>query len=147
MPQNPPENFPRLTPLVFYNDVATALDWLAKSFGFEKRVVMPGPDGSIIHAEMQLKDAVIMLGPPSDERQTKSAADLPAVNQSLYIYVDNVDAHCQQARAAGATITSEPEDQFWGDRIYNARDGEGHHWCFAQHVKEVAPEDMKPPGA
>jgi PhnB protein len=68
-----------------------------------------------MHAEMQLKDAVIMMGPPSDERETKSAADLPAVSQSLYVYVDDVDAHCRQARAAGATITSEPEDQFWGD--------------------------------
>ena len=145
MVKNPPENFPRLSPLLFYNDIPAALDWLAKSFGLERRNAIPGPDGSIMHAEMQLKDAVIMMGPPSEDRSTRSAADLPAVNQSLYLYVDDVDAHFQQARAAGATIVSEPEDMFWGDRIYNARDSEGHHWCLAQAVKAVAPEDMKPP--
>jgi PhnB protein len=106
MPQNPPENFPRLTPLVFYNDVATALDWLAKSFGFEKRVVMPGPDGSIMHAEMQLKDAVIMMGPPSDERETKSAADLPAVSQSLY--VPGRRSRRSPKTSSGATASTTP---------------------------------------
>ncbi|MEN8181292.1 MAG: VOC family protein [Myxococcota bacterium] len=147
MVKNPPDGMPRLIPFLFYDDLAAALDWLAKAFGFEPRMSMPGPDGKIMHAEMQLRDAVIMMGPASDERQARSPSRLPAVNQSLYIYVDDVDAHFQQAKAAGARIMSEPEDMFWGDRMYYAQDSEGHHWNFAQHVKQVAPEDMKPPGA
>lgn len=143
-PQNPPEGMPRMTPLLYYRDLAPALDWLAKAFGFETRSKMPGPDGVIVHAEMELGDAVIMMGPPSDEENTRSPKDLPAVSQSLYVYVNDVDAHFANAKAQGATITLEPEYKFWGDRMYSAIDFEGHHWNFAQHVKEVAPEDMHP---
>ena len=60
-------------------------------------------------------------------------------------YVDDVDAHYAQATGAGATIISELEDKFYGDRIYTATDTEGHHWHFATHTKDVAPEDMVPP--
>ena len=147
MPQNPPEGFPRLVPHLFYNDLPAALEWLAKAFALEPRMSMPGPDGSIMHAEMSLEDAVIMMGPASVEVGARSPADLPAVNQSLYVYVDNVDAHFARAKASGAKIVSEPTDMFWGDRMYYAQDCEGHHWNFAQHVKDVAPEDMKPPSA
>lgn len=147
MPANPPEGMPRVIPYLFYNDLPAALDWLAKAFGLETRMSMPGPEGEIMHAEMQLRDAIIMMGPARDEQGSKSPADLPGVNQSLYMYVDDVDAHYQQAKGAGARIVSEPEDMFWGDRMYYAQDLEGHHWNFAEHVKEVAPEDMKPPGA
>ena len=146
MPANPPEGMPRLIPFLFYNDPRAALDWLAKAFALETRMTMPGPEGQIMHAEMQLKDAVIMMGPPSDEQASKSPADLPGVNQSLYLYVDDVNAHYQQAKAAVARIMSEPEDMFWGDRMYYAQDCEGHHGNCAQHLKDVAPEDMKPPG-
>ena len=68
------------------------------------------------------------------------------VHGDVYIYVDDVDAHYEQAKAAGAKITQEPADQFYGDRRYMAEDPEGQHWTFATHVKDVAPEDMQPPG-
>ncbi len=144
-PKSPPEGFPRLVPILFYDDLAGALDWLAKSFGFTIRMSLPGPDGKLVHAEMQHGDAVIMMGPVSDETGSKSPDALPGVNQSLYLYVDDVDAHFQHAKAAGAKIVSEPTDMFWGDRMYYAQDCEGHHWNFAQHTKDIAPEDMKPP--
>ncbi len=147
MPQNPPEGVPQIVPYLNYRDVAAALDWLAKSFGFEQQLTMPGPDGAIMHAEMTLGAGRVMMGAASDEQGTASPADLPKVNQSLYVYVDDVDAHCAKARAAGAEITQEPTDMFWGDRMYAALDGEGHHWTFATHLRDVAPEDLKPPGA
>ena len=65
MPTNPPENMPRITPNVYYDDLSAALDWLSKSFGFQTRMSMPGPDGAIVHAEMQLAEGVIMLSPTS----------------------------------------------------------------------------------
>ena len=143
MPANPPENMPRVTPYLYYQDVASALDWLARSFGLTERLRMPGPDGAITHTEMDCADGVVMLGRPSaDYRNPKS---LGQPTQSLYIYVDDVDKHFQRARESGATILEEPEDQFYGDRRYAAEDPEGHHWFFAQHVRDVAPEDMKPP--
>ncbi len=143
MPANPPENMPRLTPYLLYEDVAGALDWLAKTFGFRERMRLSGPDGTVNHAEMELAEGVVMMGcPGSDYRNPKRIGH---VTQELYVYVDDVDKHFDQAKRAGATIHEEPQDQFYGDRRYRAEDPEGHHWSFAQHVRDVAPEDMKRP--
>ena len=143
MPKNPPENMPRITPYLYYKDVGGALSWLAQAFGFQERMRMPGPGGDIMHAEMECADGVIMLGcPNADYRNPKG---LGQVTQGLYVFVDDVDKHFQHAKVSGATILAEPEDQFYGDRRYTAEDPEGHQWFFAQHVRDVAPEDMKPP--
>ena len=129
MPKNPPEGMPRITPYLFYNDVPAALEWLAKTFGFESRLTLPGADGSLMHAEMTLSDGVIMMGPPSDEQGSKSPKDLGAVNQSLFVYVDDLQAHYERAKGSGAKIVMEPVEMFWGDRVYSALDVEGHRWC------------------
>ena len=143
MPANPPANMPRITPYLYYEDVAKALGWLSQAFGFRERMRMPGPDGSIQHAELELADGVIMLGRPGpDYRNPKR---LGAVTQNIYVYVDDVDKHFERAKRAGARILQEPADQFYGDRRYGAVDPEGHEWYFATHVRDVAPEDMKPP--
>jgi len=145
--KNPPEGMPTICPYLYYRDVGAAIDWLRKAFGFEKRFAMPGPGGSVMHAELELGQGLIMLGPANEEHGSRSPSALGAVNQSLYVYVPDVVAHCARARNAGATILSEPVEMFWGDKFYSARDLEGHRWSFAQHVRDVAPEDMKPPGA
>ncbi len=143
MPANPPENMPRITPYLYYEDVASALDWLTRAFGFHERLRMPGPHGKITHAEMELAESVIMMGHPDPNYQNPKRTG--HVSQLVSVYVDDVDKHFEQAKGAGATILAEPEDQFYGDRRYLAEDLEGHHWNFAQHVRDVAPEDMKPP--
>jgi len=143
MPKDPPENTPRVTPYLYYQDVAAALRFLADAFGFREKLRMPGPDGKIAHAEMTLGDGLLMMGCPGAEyRNPKS---LGQTTQSLYVYVDDVDAHCARAKKAGARIVDEPADQFYGDRRYGAEDPEGHHWYFATHVRDVAPEDLKAP--
>ncbi len=145
MPKNPPEGMPRCTPYLYYQDVTAVLKWLADTFGLRQRFSLPGQDGSILHAEMGLDDAIIMLGAASAERQVQSPRDLGGVNQSLYIYVDDVDTHYEHSKAAGAMILMEPEEMFWGDRIYAVADLEGHQWTFAQHVKDIPPEKMQLP--
>jgi len=143
MPANPPENMPRITPYLLYEDVASALEWLARAFGLRERMRLPGPDGKVSHAEMELADGVVMMGcPGADYRNPRRTGH---VTQELYVYVDDVDKHFERANGAGATILEEPRDQFYGDRRYRAADPEGHHWCFAQHVRDVAPEDLKAP--
>jgi PhnB protein len=143
MPANPPENMPRITPDLLYEDVEAALAWLAKAFGLMERMRMPGPDGKIVHAEMELADGLVMMGCPGpDYRNPKR---LGQVTQNLYVFVDDVDKHFQHARESGAKILEEPVDQFYGDRRYSAEDPEGHQWFFATHVRDVSPEDMKPP--
>ena len=134
-PPTPPNGMPRIAPNVFYDDLAQALEWLEKAFGFEKRSALPGEDGSLIHAEMNVADSVIMLSPTKDNAAWKSPQSLGgAVTIGLYIYVDDVDAHFERARAAGASIAAEPETMFWGDRTYVAEDLEGHRWTFSQAV-------------
>jgi uncharacterized glyoxalase superfamily protein PhnB len=146
MLKNPPDGMPRVTPYVFYDDLPAALDWLAQAFGFETRMTLPGPDGKPMHAEMTTADGVIMMGPTGNMPTWKSPRALGGANtQGLFIYVEDVDAHFARARDAGATVLKEPEDQFWGDRMYTVTDPEGHGWSFAQHVRDVPPEEMVPP--
>lgn len=136
MPSDPPDDMPRITPNVFYDDPERALAWLEKSFGFETRSSIPGPDGAIMHAEMQVADSAFMLSPTAALEHWRSPQSLGgSVTQGLYVYVDDVDAHHERARAAGAKIEAEPEDMFWGDRTYVAADLEGHRWTFAQRVE------------
>jgi PhnB protein len=143
MPRNPPEDMPRISPYLLYEDVAGALEWLTRAFGLKERMRLPRPDGTVGHAEMELADGVIMMGNPGPEYRNPKR--LGAVTGSLYVYVDDVDKHFERAKGAGAKIREEPADQFYGDRRYGAEDPEGHHWFFAQRVRDVAPEDMKPP--
>jgi PhnB protein len=138
---NPPENMPRISPYLYYEDVAGALAWLSRAFGLSERVRMTGPDGSIAHAEMEFADGVVMMGRPGpDYRNPKH---LGGATQSLYLYTDEVDKHFRRAKEAGAKIVQEPTDQFYGDRSYGAEDPEGHVWYFAQHTREVTPEEMQ----
>ena len=143
MPKNPPEDMPRITPYLLYNDVDAALDFLTKAFGFKERMRLPGPDGKANHAEMALEDGVVMMGNPGGDYRNPKTVGQPT--HIIYVYVDDVDAHFERAKAAGATVLDEPEDQFYGDRRYAVDDLEGHRWNFAQRVKDVAPEDMTPP--
>jgi PhnB protein len=139
MPQNPPHGSPRIAPYLLYEDVAEALDWLGRAFGFHERLRYAGPDGTVTHAEMTLDDGLIMLGHPGPDYQ--SPKRLGHATQLVHVYVEDVDGHYERAREAGATIHAEPEDQAYGDRRYDAEDPEGHRWSFAEHVRDVAPDE------
>ncbi len=146
MPTNPPANMPRITSNVFYDDLAAALEFLGKAFGFGTRMSLPGKDGSIMHAEMEIHDGVIMMSPTAEnEVWTSPKSQGGRVTQSLYVYVDDVDRHCAKARSGGATIVAELADMFWGDRTYVASDPEGHRWTFAERTRDVDPADMQLP--
>ena len=130
-------------PYLYFADVGGAVDWLAISFGFTERVKLQLPNGYVAHAEMDLGGAVVMLGGLGP----KNAGPPPdRVRSGVYVFVDDVDAHCEVARAAGAEILQEPEDQPFGDRIYLARDPEGHEWYFAQHLRDVNVDDLAASG-
>jgi PhnB protein len=121
-----------ITPYLYYSDVAAALRFLSKAFGFKKCEQMKGPDGKIQHAAMQLGADMVMMGDPG--KKYKNPKRLGQTTQSLYVNVDDVDKHYARARKAGAKILEEPEDQFYGHRRYGAEDPEGHHWYFAQEI-------------
>jgi PhnB protein len=141
MPQNPPEGYTRVTPYLYYKDTEAALEFITHAFGFTEKVKMTGDDGKIAHCEVELDGGVVMFGTPGPDYTNPK--DLGAHTQGTYVYVDDVDAHFERAKEAGATITSETTDQFYGDRSYACEDPEGHQWWFATHVREVSPEDMQ----
>ena len=125
-----------ITPYLYYEDVAGALKWLSKAFGFKKYgTAMSGPDGKMNHAAMKSGDGVvIMMGYPGPKYRNPKR--LGQATQSLYVNVDDVDKHFQRAKKAGARILQEPEDEFYGDRRYGVADPEGHEWYFAQPIPE-----------
>jgi uncharacterized glyoxalase superfamily protein PhnB/DNA-binding XRE family transcriptional regulator len=123
----PPE--PRITPVLFYENAKT-LDWLVEAFGFEAKMRIPDPEGRILHAELTLGDARIMIGSPYPARHWTTPSQAGARTQCVYVMTSDADAHCARARAAGARILVEPET-IHGDRRYLAEDPEGHHWWFA----------------
>lgn len=128
-----------VTPYLLYEDVATALEWLAQAFGFTERLRFTDAEGQVSHAEMNVGDSEIMLGHPGpDYRNPKNSG---GVTVFVHIYVADVDAHFEQAKSAGAEVLTMPEDKPYGDRAYDVADPEGHRWTFAQHVRDVPPQE------
>ncbi len=120
-------------PCLTYRDPRAAIDWLAKAFGFERRLVVDGPDDSVVHAEMSYGSSVIMLGSAKAERGWVSPLDLSAVNQTVCLYVADPDAHYARAKAAGALILIDLADTDYGSRGYTAKDLEGQVWSFGTY--------------
>lgn len=120
-------------PSLFYDDAVAAIAWLCQAFGFTKRMVVPGPNGAVLHAELSIGPGVIMVGSSRPEQGCVSPRRLPATNQGLCVYVDDPDAHCAHAKARGATITRELRDEEYGSRGYMAKDLEGHSWYFGNY--------------
>lgn len=141
----PPQGWPRISSALYYDDASAAIDWLCRAFGFEVRLKVEGEGGRIEHSELEFDSGLIMVGSTRSERPDRAFCRSPqsvqGVNtQSLCICVDDVDAHCERARAAGARITMEPEvhdygEEYWADRVYEAVDPEGHYWFFMQRVR------------
>jgi uncharacterized glyoxalase superfamily protein PhnB len=147
----PPRGWPRITPAVYYAAPSAAIDWLCRAFGFTVRLKVEGEGGRIDHAELAFdEDGLIMIGTAGPGDKGKEAwrqhyASPQLLNgqntQGLAIFVDDADAHCARARAAGAQIFREPRttdygEEYWADRTYGALDLEGHQWWFMQRVRE-----------
>jgi len=133
---SPPKGSPRIVPHLIYDDPGAAIEWLSRVFGFQERRAArhTSSDGLIERSQMEVGDSLITLGLPSIHGGSPSGD----VSTMLYVYVDNVDDHCQQATAAGASIVLEIANRPWGDRCYQVADLEGHQWTFAQHVEDVS---------
>lgn len=126
----------RIIPAMRYDDAPAAIAWLRDAFGFEEHLVVEGEGDTVAHAQLTLDDGMIMLGSARRDEHgslTVQPGDAGGVTQSLYIVVGDVDAHCARARAAGAEIVMEPEEQPYGGKLYSCRDPEGHLWNFGSY--------------
>ncbi len=140
MIQNPPEGQNRVTPYLLYENGAAAIEFLTNAFGLAERSIFKDDDGQVMHAELTYEGETIMLGDPGGDFKSPSKTGGSPV--LIHLYVDDVDKHHEIAAAAGAKVTRELADQPYGDRTYQAEDPEGHVWYFAQHVRDVSPEEM-----
>jgi len=137
-----------IIPCLRYRDAPAAIDWLCRAFGFEVRLKIEGEGGVIEHSELVYGDGLIMVGSVGKRPGREWCASPRSLGgkntQSLCLYVDDVDAHCAAARAAGARIAEEPRTDDYGEeygahRSYGAVDPEGHHWWFMTRVRAPAP--------
>jgi len=137
-----PEGYPALMPYLAVDDAAQAIDFYKRGFGANERMRMPGPDGKIGHAELEIGSAVVMLADPFPQASAKPPKELGGTSMALFLYVDDVDAFVKQAVDAGATLATPVDDMFWGDRSGKITDPFGHEWQIATHVEDVPPEEM-----
>lgn len=141
---SPPPGTPQIIPTLPYQDGLAAIEWLERAFGFQEiehlRIEAPGG----VHAHLELGSGRIMIGSPGGHGAfPPKGAGSPSL--MLSVYVDDVDAHYARAREAGAHICAEIEDKFYGDRVYEALDLEGHRWSFHQHTGRTFPMNGRAP--
>ena len=137
-----PEGYHTVTPYLAVDDAAEAIEYYTKAFGAKERVRMATPDGKVGHAELEIGDSLVMLSDPFPQASTRTPNELRGTSVSVFMYVEDVDAVVKQAVGAGATVTMEVADQFWGDRFGSVKDPFGHLWSIATHVEDVPPEEM-----
>jgi uncharacterized glyoxalase superfamily protein PhnB len=135
-----PPGWPRISSAVFYQDAAKAIDWLCDAFGFEVRLKVEGEKGTIEHSELTYGEGLLMVSQAGKRPNYRSPGQAGGNTQAMMVYVDDVEAHCARARAAGAKIVEEPTvhdygDEYWSDRGYECVDPEGHHWWFYQRLR------------
>ena len=137
-----PEGYHTVTPYLAVDDAAEAIAYYTKVFGAKERSRMEAPDGTIGHAELEIGDSLVMLSDPFPQATTRTPKELGGTTATVFLYVEDVDAVAQRAVDAGATVTMEVADQFWGDRFGSLTDPFGHSWSIATHVEDVPPEEM-----
>jgi uncharacterized glyoxalase superfamily protein PhnB len=129
---------PRATvvPVLVYEDVGKAIDWLCSVFGFSERL-RAGPGGIVTHAQLAIAEGAVMIGRQGAEFRPPRPDE---VNQYVVVHVDDVDRHYEHARQGGARILRAPADLPFGERQYTAEDLGGHRWTFSQSIADVALE-------
>lgn len=143
MPKTPPPGFTTVTPYLYIQGVAAAIEFYKKAFSAEERFRMPRPDGRIGHAEIRIGDAVIMMADEHAEIDALGPKSRGGPTSSILLYVEDVDKRFEQAVAAGATVVRPVANQFYGDRSGSVTDPFGHCWHIATVVEDVSPEEMQ----
>src|SRR5918993_2359578 len=138
-----PKGYHTVTPSLVVAGAAKAIDFYKKALGAEERMRFPGPDGTIMHAELQIGDSIVMLGDEMPEQGGRGPKSIGGTPVSFFVYRENVDAAWKQAVDAGAKPIMPLADQFWGDRTGCLEDPFGHQWWLAQHLQDLTPEEIQ----
>jgi PhnB protein len=137
-----PVDYPRVIPYLSVEGADAAIAFYTSAFGFEERVRMDGPEGKVVHAELGLGNALVMLADTFPDMGGRSPQQVGGTPVGLMVYVEDVDATHRRALDGGATEMRAPEDQFYGDRTAQVRDPFGHEWFLATRIEDVSDEEM-----
>jgi PhnB protein len=144
--KNPvPEGFHTITPQLIFDNASQAIDWYKKALGAEEKGRHLGPDGKVMHAELQIGNSRVMLNDAMGG--AKSPKTLGGSPISLWIYVPDCDSLFNRAVAAGGHVAPGPmgqlTDQFWGDRSGTLTDPYGYVWTIATHKEDLSREELE----
>lgn len=138
-----PKGYHTVTPSLVIDGAAQAIDFYKKALGAEELSRFPGPDGSIMHAEIRIGDSTLMLADEMPDQGTRGPKSRGGTSVSFFIYKEDVDAAWKRAVDAGAKPVVPLADQFWGDRAGSFEDPFGHLWWLAQHIQDLTPEELR----
>jgi uncharacterized glyoxalase superfamily protein PhnB len=138
-----PKGYHAVTPSLVITGADKAIEFYQRAFGAKELSRFNGPDGTIIHALLQIDDSYLMLGEEMPEDGGKSPKSLGGTPVAIFLYKEDVDAAWQQAVRSGAKVTMPLADMFWGDRAGNLEDPFGHRWMLAQHIKDLSPDEVR----
>ena len=123
-----------VVPVLVYEDVSEAIEWLREAFGFRERLRAAGPGGRIIHAQLSVGDGDVMIGASGGGFRPPRPNE---VNQYVIVRVEDVDLHFEQAKRFGVRIVQPPANMPFGERVYTVEDLAGHRWTFSQSVADL----------
>ena len=138
-----PQGYHEVTPYLFIKGAADAIEYYKKVFGATERMRMPGPNGRVMHAEIEIGDSIVMLADEHPQMGARSPQTIGGTACSLHVYVRDVDTVVKNAVDSGAQLARPVENQFYGDRSGTIIDPFGHMWSVATHIEDVAPEEMR----
>jgi PhnB protein len=137
-----PEGYPQVIPYLVVDGASDAIAFYADVLGTKERMRMPGPDGRVGHAELELGDSVIMLADEFPDMGARSPKAIGGTPVTISLYVEDVDDAFGRALKAGAKELRPLENQFYGDRTGQFEDPWGHRWNVGTHVEDVPPDEM-----
>ncbi len=138
-----PDGYTSLTPYLIVTGAQKAIDYYTQVFGATELMRMEGPAGTVVHAELQISTARMMLADEMPDMGFRSPQSIGGCGSGLMLYVEDVDRVFEKAVTAGATVMRKVEDQFYGDRSGTLTDPFGHIWTISTHVEDVPEEEME----
>jgi PhnB protein len=142
MPNPVPDGYHTVTPYLICRNAARAISFYEKAFGAKLLYRLPGPNGTIGHAELEVGDSRVMLADESPDGAWRSPQTVGGTPVTMVLYVTDVDAVFQRALAAGGTEVRPVKDQFYGDRVGTLQDPFGHIWSIGTHIEDVPADEM-----
>lgn len=138
-----PQGYHSVTPSLMVAGAARAIEFYAKAFGAEEKSRFLGPDGSIMHATIQVGNSILMLGDEMPGQGMQGPKGLGGTPVAFFIYLEGVDRAWKRATDAGTKVIMPLADQFWGDRCGCLEDPFGHRWWLAERVKDMSDRELQ----